>query len=214
MVSRLCAAVDANVLTLQQAALQPSTLIIVHHGLAWNGLCPMTGGKYRMMKNAIEADLAVYSSHLPLDAHPEYGNNILLTRLLDFSDSTPFLEIKGTLLSRLVETSMPREVLSEKVKTLLGTVQLIPGGPQTTSRILISTGSGNSLLPECAASGIDTLVTGEVSHDAFSQAHELGINLILGGHYATETLGVKALTEHLSTKFNLPWEFIDMPSGL
>lgn len=213
-VQQLIAAVDANVLTLNTASQTPSSLLIVHHGLAWNGLCPLTGGKYRMIKSAIESDLAVYSTHLPLDAHPEYGNNALLTRTLGFEQSTPFLEIKGTLLSQLVEMSMNRDELTQRLKTAIGSAQLIPAGPQETKRILISSGSGNSLLNECAGKNIDTIVTGEVSHDVFSQAYEAGTNIILGGHYATETLGVKAITQHLSEKYDLPWKFIDEPSGL
>ncbi len=213
-VTQLFAAVDANVLTLHEAASHHSSLLIVHHGLAWNGLCPLTGGNYQMIKAAIESDLAVFSSHLPLDAHPELGNNALLTQLLGFETSTPFLEIKGTLLSRLVEAEIHRDELTDRLKSALGQAQLIPAGPLQAKRILISTGSGNSLLHECRNQNIDTIVTGEVSHDVFSQAHESGTNIILGGHYATETLGVKALTEHLSKKFDLPWQFIDKPSGL
>jgi len=213
-ISHFFASVDANPLTLCDAASKTSSLLLVHHGLAWNGLCPLTGGKYKMIKQALDADLAIYSSHLPLDAHPDYGNNALLTKALGFQDSIPFLDVKGTLLARLVQQSISRTQLVDLASDALGSAQLIPGGPETTSRILVSTGSGNSLLKECSRENIDTLVTGEVSHDAFSQAHELGINIILGGHYATETLGVKAITQHLSEKFKLPWSFIDKPSGL
>jgi len=148
-IDHLFAAVDANILTLGNAAATPSSLLVVHHGLTWNGLTPLTGGRYRMIKQALTSDLAVYSSHLPLDAHPEYGNNALLTRLLGFKTSTPFLEIKGTLLSRLVEVQMDRDKLTACVASALGGAQLIAGGPQTTGRIIVSTGSGNSLLKEC-----------------------------------------------------------------
>lgn len=213
-VEHLFAAVDANTLTLSKAAEIRNSLLLVHHGLAWNGLCPLVGGKYQMIKTAMDSNLAVYSSHLPLDAHPELGNNALLTRLLGFKNSERFLEIKGTLLSRLVEAKLDRDELTQRVAKSLGHAQLIPGGPQQANRILISSGSGNSLLNECAGHRIDTIITGEVSHDVFSQAHESGTNIILGGHYATETLGVKAIAKHLSQKFSLPWSFIDAPSGL
>ncbi|MEM6884269.1 MAG: Nif3-like dinuclear metal center hexameric protein [Verrucomicrobiota bacterium] len=213
-VEHLFAAVDANVLTVQTAAKKSSSLLIVHHGLAWNGLCPLIGKKYEMIHAAIKANLAIYSSHLPLDAHPVYGNNALLAQLLGFENATPFLEIKGTLLSRLVEVELDRDELTQRLQAALGSAQLIPAGPPKTKRILISSGSGNSLLHECEGMEIDTIVTGEVSHDVFSQAHEAGTNIILGGHYATETLGVKVLTQRLSEKFHLPWEFIDEPSGL
>ncbi|MEM1157874.1 MAG: Nif3-like dinuclear metal center hexameric protein [Verrucomicrobiota bacterium] len=214
MVERFCAAVDANSLTVQAAAGQPNSLLIVHHGLAWNGLCPLVGKKYAFIHAAMQANLAVYSSHLPLDAHPVYGNNILLAQKIGLEKTTLSLEIKGTLLARLAEVSMDRDELTQRLNSTLGSGQLIPGGPQETRRILISSGSGNHLLRECKGMEIDTIVTGEVSHDVFSQAHETETNIILAGHYATETLGVQSLARHLSEKYSLPWEFIDAPSGL
>jgi len=213
-VEQIYSAVDANVLTLQAATKTPNALLIVHHGLAWNGLCPLVSKKYAAVHAAMLSNLAVYSSHLPLDAHPDYGNNALLAQKLKLDDTTPCLEIKGTLLSRLAEVTMDRDELTQRLLTAVGSAQLIPGGPQETKRILISSGSGNSLLRECQGMNIDTIITGEVSHDVFSRAFETGTNIILGGHYATETLGVQALGQHLSEKYNLPWEFIDQPSGL
>lgn len=213
-IQSIAAAVDANPLTLGEAAKEKSRLLIVHHGLAWNGLCPLTGGKYRMIRSAIEADLAVFSSHLPLDAHDRFGNNALLARKMGLEDSRPFLEVKGTQLARLIAEVIPLPELAERLKEAVGHSQIIPAGPETAKKILISTGSGNSVIEECAQLGIDTLVTGEVSHDAFSRAHELGINILLGGHYATETLGVKAIGSFMAEKFELPFSFIDHPSGL
>lgn len=213
-IESIATAVDANVLTLREAALERSRLLIVHHGLAWNGLCPLTGNTYEMIRSAIQADLAVFSSHLPLDAHDRFGNNVLLAHKMGFQESIPFLEVKGTLLARLIAEPLPLSELSDRLRKAVGQSQIIPGGPAITRKILISTGSGNSLLEECATRDIDTLVTGEVSHDAFSRAYELGINLLLGGHYATETLGVQAIGRFVSEKFNLPLAFIDHPSGL
>lgn len=213
-VDSFACAVDANVITLGEAAQSKNCLLIVHHGLAWTGLCPLVGKRYTMIKNAIGANLAVFSSHLPLDAHPEFGNNRELTRLLGFTEGTPCLDVKGTPIAQKIKTSIARDELAAKLKQTLGPTQIIPAGSETCKNILISTGSGNSLLSECARLQIDTVVTGEISHDNFSLAHDLEINVLLGGHYATETLGVKALTQHLSETFKLPWTFIDAPSGL
>jgi putative NIF3 family GTP cyclohydrolase 1 type 2 len=91
---------------------------------------------------------------------------------------------------------------------------VIPGGPESVKRIGVVSGGGASLLGEAAAFGLDTLVTGEAPHHAYHEALELGVNLLLGGHYATETLGVKALAGLLSEKYALPWEYLDFPTGL
>lgn len=213
-IRQLACAVDANPLTLIDAAAQRDTLLLVHHGLAWNGWSPLTGRTREMILAALEGNLAVFSSHLPLDADEDVGNNVLLAKLLDLGESVPCVDVMGAKLSRLIETEIPRAEVAERLRRAVGSARVIAGGPDICRRILVSSGSGKSLVDLCPGLGVDTLVTGEVVHDHFSQAHRHGLNIILGGHYATETLGVRALTEHLARQFNLPWRFLDYPSGL
>jgi dinuclear metal center YbgI/SA1388 family protein len=214
-VKKIAAAVDCSTRVLQGAAGCGADLLIVHHGMFWAGLRPMTKAWHRQLKLALDSDIAVYSAHLPLDAHPEIGNNVLLTRALGIENSEPFFEEKGSWLGQRASVDI---VLSEIVKrlerTLHGPVHVSAAGPKTSRQVGIITGGGGSEIQRVAGEGIDTFITGEAPHWAAIAAHELGVNLVLGGHYATETFGVKALAAHLAQKFQLDWTFLDLPSGL
>jgi dinuclear metal center YbgI/SA1388 family protein len=167
------------------------------------------------LKVAIENDIALYAAHLPLDLHPEVGNNVQLARSLGFENSEPFLELKGQPIGRRVEAALPREGLIAKLeRSLAGHVQCVAAGPSETRAIGIVTGGAGGEIHAVAREGIDTFITGEAPHWAAVAAEELGVNLLIGGHYATETFGVKAFALHLSAKFKIPWEFIDHPTGL
>jgi dinuclear metal center YbgI/SA1388 family protein len=214
-ITKIGAAVDASTATLKAAAEQKINFLVVHHGMFWPGLQPVAGPLRRQLKFAIENDIALYSAHLPLDLHPEVGNNILLTRSLGFDSSEPFLELKGAPIGRKVSAALKRDELIAKLAKVLGNrVQSVGAGPVKTRMIGIVTGGAGGEVHAAAREGIDTFITGEATHGAAVAAEELGVNLILGGHYATETFGVKAFAAHLSEKFKLPWEFLDHPSGL
>lgn len=214
-ITRIAAAVDANALTVDAALAARADLLIVHHGIGWSPICPVTGACYRWMSRAIRGNLAIYSSHLPLDAHPTLGNNALLAKALGIHQPRPFFEEKGTLIGRTGAWTGTRDALVKKMTAVLGTPPLlIPGGPSRVKRIGIVTGGAGNELAKAAAAGIDTFITGEGAHWTFGMAHELGLNVLYGGHYLTETFGVKALAAQLSKKFRLPWTFVDVPSGL
>ena len=214
-VTRLGAAVDACGHTINAAAERGVDLLLVHHGLFWGGVHPMTGGRYRLWKRAMDAGLAVYSAHLPLDAHPEVGNNALLCAALGLADPRPFFPYKGTPLGLAGGLELERNALTRRLEQAVGgPVRVCPGGPANTAWVGVVTGGAGAEIREAAAAGIDTFITGEGPHWTYPLAEELGINLLYGGHYATETFGVKALAEHLSARFGLPWEFIDHPTGL
>ncbi len=214
-VKKIGAAVDASSATLKVAAEQKINLLLVHHGMFWPGLQPITGPLHRQLKFAIENDIALYSAHLPLDLHPEVGNNVQLARSLGFEKSEPFLELKGRPIGRKVNASLRRDELVAKLeKSLSGPVQCIAVGPTETRMIGLVTGGAGGEIHAAARDGVDTFITGEAPHWAAVAAEELGVNLILGGHYATETFGVKSLAAHWSKKFKVPWQFIDHPSGL
>ena len=213
--SRIGAAVDACEAVVSEAAAAGVDFLLVHHGLFWGGLAPLTGAAYRKTRMILDADMAVYSAHLPLDAHPELGNNALLAEALGLGDGEPFFPAYGQPIGWKFEAEINREVLRDLIeKAVGGSVHLAPGGPVLARRIGIVTGGAGGDLAKAAEAGVDTLITGEGPHWTYTAAEELGINLFYAGHYATETFGVKALATQISDKFGLPWQFIDHPTGL
>lgn len=213
-VTRLAVAVDASERTIVAAADRQCDLLLVHHGLFWAGLQALTGRFYRKVKLLLERDIAVYSAHLPLDVHGEVGNNSVLARALG-------VELEGTFGGEAEDAAvwgrleLRREALCARLDDLLdGRVRLVAGGPERVRRVGVCTGSGARYIREAAALGLDALVTGEGSHHTYFDGLEEGINVYYGGHYATETWGVRALAAHLEQRFGLPWEFLDFPTGM
>jgi dinuclear metal center YbgI/SA1388 family protein len=213
--TKIGAAVDASTRTIDLAIEQGINFLIVHHGLFWPGLQPIAGGRRRMLERAFQHDLALYSAHLPLDVHSALGNNAQLAGALGFEDTTPFFEQKGQRVGLRINAQISRDDLALRLEHSLGSpVKMFARGPEQTKSIGLVTGGAGSEIYEIAREGIDTFITGEAPHWAAVAAEELGVNLLLGGHYATETFGVKALAAHLSDRFNVPWEFLDSPTGL
>lgn len=215
-VRRIAVAVDAAQATIDRAIAAGADLLIVHHGLFWDGNQPVTGRRYRRLKALLDADLPVYSAHLPLDVHPEVGNNAVLARELGIDIQGTFGEYKGCPVGVWgTVDEVLREALVARLDALLGArVTLVPGGPERVRRVGVITGGAGGSVADAAAAGLDTFVTGEGAHHNFFDAEEGGVNLLLGGHYATETWGVRALGRHLEEKFGIEWEFIDHPTGL
>jgi dinuclear metal center YbgI/SA1388 family protein len=214
-VTKIGAAVDVSTRVLAQAAKKQIDFLIVHHGLFWPGLRPVTGALWRQLKLALENDIALYSAHLPLDVHPKVGNNAQLAGLLGLKLTQPFLEEKGQLVGLKARASLPREELARTLrKAVGGPIKSFNFGPKKTNTIGIITGGAGSEIDKVAREKIDTLITGEAPHWAAVAAEELGMNLLLGGHYATETFGVKALAVHLSKRWNVPSAFISFPTGM
>ena len=214
-VTRIGAAVDVSTRVLTEAAKQDVDLLIVHHGLFWPGLQPIRGPLRRQLRLAFENDVALYSAHLPLDIHSKVGNNAQLAAALGLKSAQPFLEEKGQPVGLKIRASVPRSELVRKLqKAVNGPVKIFGFGPKQARAIGIVTGAAGSEIYRVADEGIDTFITGEAPHWAAVAAEEVGVNLLLGGHYATEVFGVKALAEHLSKRFIVPWKFIDCPTGL
>jgi dinuclear metal center YbgI/SA1388 family protein len=217
-VDRIVAAVDASLEAIENATPtggEGGTLLLVHHGLLWDGNVPLTGRRYRRVQALFRRNIALYSAHIPLDLHPDFGNNIVLARRLDIELQGWFGEYKGQRLGVYGELALAREELVKRIEgQLSATARLIPGGPETTQRVGIVTGSGGGFIAEAIAAGIDTLITGEGPHHTYFDAVELGINVIYAGHYATEQVGVQALAQHLGLRFELPWEFHRHPTGM
>jgi len=214
-VTKIGAAVDASSRTIDAAIDGDVNFLIVHHGLFWPGLQPITGGRRRMIDRVLRHDLALYSAHLPLDVHSVLGNNAQLAAALGFEQTSPFFEAKAQRIGLKIEADISRDELAKRLEQSLGgPVKMFAAGPARSKSIGLITGGAGSEIYDVAREGIDTFITGEAPHWAAVAAEELGINLLLGGHYATETFGVKALAAHLSERFALPWQFIDSPTGL
>jgi dinuclear metal center YbgI/SA1388 family protein len=214
-VTRIGAAVDASETTIEMAIGRQVDLLIVHHGIFWGGLNRLVGAQFRKIKRAVSTNLAIYSAHLPLDLHPEVGNNILLAQALELGRPEPFFLHQGQNLGFAVSTKIDRAELTGRLKRVLGReLWVCPAGPSEVRRVGILTGGAGGQVERAQAEGIDTFVTGEGPHHTFALAEELRVNLIYGGHYATETFGVRALAERVALQFALPWSFVDHPSGL
>lgn len=213
-VTKVGAAVDASEAVVGHAAAAGVDLLLVHHGLFWTPQ-RYTGATYRKLKQAMGCDLAIYSSHLPLDLHAEVGNNAQLCRALGWAGAEPAFPYKGQPIGLKVAVETTRTTLQERLGQVLGGLpHCCPGGPEVVRRVGIVTGGAGSEVAQAVAEGVDTFITGEGPHWSFPAAEELGLNVFYGGHYRTETFGVKALAAHLEVQFGLPWVFLDHPTGL
>ncbi|HEU4748548.1 MAG TPA: Nif3-like dinuclear metal center hexameric protein [Gemmatimonadaceae bacterium] len=217
----VAAAVDFSTRTIEGAAKAGANLLIVHHGMFWGGVERLVGIPYRRLRALVEQEISVYSSHLPLDRHPTLGNNVLLAKQLGLEPSGTFARhgeiFIGVSGSADIETAALRERAQKFAASCGGAVRattITPG--RHTKRWAVCTGAGASAetLAEASHMGIDTLIVGEGPHWTAVSAEERGLAVIYAGHYATETLGVRALAQHLSEKFSLPWTFIEAPTGL
>ena len=208
-VTRIGAAVDAGLVPFQRAAASGVDFLVVHHGLFWDGAKPIVGPAREKLQVALGANLAVYSAHLPLDAHPEIGNNAGLARALECEPLRTFLPYQGRDIGLIARAPVDRTALRRRlVAQFPGGVTALESGSIAPREVAILTGSGMSALDFLPSAGIDTLVTGELKQAAFNRAQEDKLNLYLCGHYATETFGVRALAAELAERFGLPWIFL------
>lgn len=220
-VARIGAAVDLSLKTIEQAAGRAVNLLIVHHGMFWGGAQALVGPPYHRLRRLFDHDIAVYSSHLPLDAHPEHGNNVLLARALGLTPSHPFAAFRGTPIGvsgvAERETQALITAVEEFVRPYGGSVRTTAMEPgRLTRRWAICTGAGASseTLREARAMGVDTLIVGEGPHHTAIEAAESGLAVLYAGHYATETLGVQSVAAQVAEVFGIPWEFLLAPTGL
>lgn len=220
-IHKLAAAVDFSTRAIEEAISRGANLLLVHHGMYWGGLESITGASYKRVRMLLEADIAVYSSHLPLDRHPTLGNNTLLAKELGLKPSGFFASFENIFIGTRGESDVETDTLVTRARDFSrahgGDVRAsVTRDGRRTRKWAICTGSGASseTLREAASLGIDTLIVGEGPHWTAVYAEENDLAIIYAGHYATETLGVCALARHLGEKFNLPWEFVSAPTGL
>jgi dinuclear metal center YbgI/SA1388 family protein len=219
-VGAIAAAVDASTRSIQGAADAGANFLIVHHGLFWSGVQPLVGSSYHRFRLLVERDIAVYASHLPLDAHPEFGNNALLAREFGLTPSRPFASFQRVPIGLAGDADTPTDALLSLADAFArrhggrARSSAMPDGHRTR-RWAICTGAGASTetLREAEEAGIDTLITGEGPHHTTVEAPERGVVVIYAGHYATETLGVMAIAERIAGEVGVAWSFVDAPTG-
>jgi dinuclear metal center YbgI/SA1388 family protein len=215
-VAKIAFAVDASKQTIQAAVRARADMLIVHHGLWWGRHEQIVGNMHARIAALIKGDLSLYAAHLPLDCHPEVGNNVELARLFDMTVEAWFGDYKGTPIGAIARPtgSISRDDLCQVMKTKLGAApEMLAFGPSRVRLAGLLSGGGAMFAEEAARVGCDTLITGETSHSSYHMAKEAGVNLIFGGHYATETVGVRALERHLKKRFSVTTRFIDAPTG-
>jgi dinuclear metal center YbgI/SA1388 family protein len=215
-IKKLAFAVDGSLASIEAAISNKADMLIVHHGIFWDKPVRVAGPQYRRIKALFAGECALYASHLPLDLHAQYGNNAVIAQNLELQHLLPFGNYHGITIGwgGILQFPIPPENVSEKMAALTGVQCSVIRSGRLSSRIAVVSGGGASMLEEAASSGYDTFITGESSHQSYHTALELGMNMIFGGHYATETFGVKALQKHLSEKFGVNTVFIDLPTGM
>lgn len=219
-VSRIAAAVDFSLNTVSAAVQERAQLLLVHHGMFWRQQ-RLVGAAHERLRLAVTADLAVYSSHIPLDLHPTLGNNCLLAKELRLTADCTFGRYKGVEIGVSGTADVATMALLERAREFSARFDTVAvstpfDASRKTRRWAIVTGAGASpdTLDEARERGVDTLIVGEGPHHTAVQAVEDGIVVVYAGHYATETLGVRALAEAVSAKFDVPWVFVNAPTGL
>lgn len=208
-VQRVGFCVDACLETFE--LLQDCQLLVVHHGLFWPSISSLTGPNRRSFGYLLERNIGLYCSHLPLDLHPEVGNNAQLIEKLGFSRTELFPPV-GWFADGPETTA---EALQAQVSQLLGVeARLLAFGPPRVSRLAVSSGGASlGMVYQALEAGAQLFLTGEASHPIYHAAKEAGLNVLLGGHYATETWGVKALMPVLQDRFGVDTRFVDVPTG-
>ncbi len=215
-ISKAAFAVDACQESFRAAARVGAEILIVHHGLFWGKMEPITGMMKTRISTLFDNDISLYAVHLPLDCHDEVGNNVQLAGLFDLNLQGKFAVYKGTQIGVLAGPPKPlaREKLLRKIEQKLNTTaELLSFGPGTVKKIGLVSGGGDFAVAEARRNGCDTLITGETSHLVYHVAKEQRINVIFAGHYATETVGLKALAGHISNRFSIECRFLAAPTG-
>ncbi len=220
-ITRIAAAVDAREKTILAAVESGAQLLLVHHGLFWGGIQPLVGPQLRRVRALMGSRLGLYASHLPLDAHPEIGNGVLLARELGLIPTGTFARFTTIEVGVTGETDITTSDLIAKARAFAtewdGQAVAPPvDADRRTRRWGVCTGAGASTdtLREASSLGIDTLIVGEGPHHTAVESDEMGIVVIYAGHYATETLGIRALAERVSRTFDVPWVWLHAPTGL
>jgi len=216
-VNRIVGLVDSHQPCVEAALAHQADLMLVHHGIFWGGPNRLAGSYGALVRTFMMADLNLYAAHLALDAHHEVGNNAALARCLGLEIIDWWGNANGVKLAALAidPHGVKLDYLVDRFEQNVGPVKLVQAhGPRIIHKVGIMSGSGARDIEEAAALGCDLYITGETSHAQYYDAQNAGLNVIYGGHYTTETVGVQALGKHLQATFGLEFLFVDLPTGL
>ena len=215
-VTKVALAVDGSQRTIDDAIAAGADLLILHHGIFWSGLRPLTGWWKTKVETALKANLAIYSAHLPLDLHPQLGNNAGIARGLGLTDITPEIDYHGTTLGLAGNFNGSVGELRDAYAALTGAevTGIIHNPAAPAGRVVVCSGGAGEEIYQVQEKGYTTYLTGEENHWVSNAARDMGVNMLFAGHYATETFGVKSLGALLQEKFGLPTVFIDNPTGM
>ena len=209
-VHRIGASVDIGLVPIRLAIEEQIDFLVCHHGLFWTPPVPFTGSNFEKIKLCIDSNLAIYSSHLPLDCHPSIGNNAILAKKLGLVPCDTFLPFEGVDIGLLTTSSYDRKELSNRLNDLFPAgFHAMEFGMKKPEKIAILTGSGQSAVDKIMETGSDTLITGELKQHHFNIAQELKLNLYCCGHYATERFGVDELSRKIAHHFDLSYKFLE-----
>jgi dinuclear metal center YbgI/SA1388 family protein len=216
-VRKVAFAVDASREAFKRAALGGADVLFVHHGIFWDRPLRLDGALYERVRFLMENDLALYAAHLPLDMHPEVGNNIGIARHLGLTRIEPFGEYKGCKIGFKGVLPIPLP-LDQVVHKLTGgdstTVRTLPFGPETVRSVGILSGGAPYDSRQAIQEGLDLYVTGEAAHGIYHDCLEAGIHVIFAGHYLTETFGIRLLSKRLAGETGVEIQYLDVPTGL
>ncbi|MBR7108712.1 MAG: Nif3-like dinuclear metal center hexameric protein [Akkermansia sp.] len=215
-VTKVALAVDGSQKTIEDAIAAGADLLILHHGIYWCGLRPMTDWFKKKIETCLQHNLAIYGAHLPLDLHPELGNNAGIAQALGLSDCTPEVDYHGTLIGVAGTFNGTVAELRDKYASITGSciTGFVQDAAAPAGRVAVCSGGAGDVIYQMHEKGYRTYLTGEENHWVVNAAQDMGVNILFAGHYATETFGVKALGKLLETQFGLPTVFIDNPTGM
>jgi len=214
-VTKVGLAVDASLEAYRLAEQEGCQMVVVHHGIIWDGIRRVTGTVYKHIEFLVKSGINLYASHLPLDMHPTLGNNILIAKALDLKNVQPFGVYKSSHIGfegYLPKAESVKSISAKIEKAFGGPMSALPFGPQKIWRVAVVSGRGTASLPEAIEKKIDLFVTGEPIHENHHAALEGNINVIYGGHYHTEKPGVQAVGEFLNKKLGIETVFLDVPT--
>jgi dinuclear metal center YbgI/SA1388 family protein len=217
-IDHVAVAVDAAATTIDEAAAAGADVLVTHHGLSWGGIERVTGRAYDRIAALVDAEMALYVSHLPLDGHQELGNAAGVADFLGLTDREPFAAMGGEPIGqhgRLTTPQSPAQLRDRLDELPQGgrETRLLPFGPDEVEHVAVVTGSGADFLDAAVDAGVDAFVTGEGKQQVYHQAREAGVNVLLAGHYATETFGVRSLAA-LAEDWGLETTYVEHPTGL
>ena len=216
-IERIALAVDVSPAVIKAAAKWEADMLLVHHGILWRNVERIAGPLGARVRLLLKHNINLYAAHLPLDAHPEVGNNVVLAHMFGVTIDGWWCAPKGTPLGvfgTITDVLSLAQFVAQVEQQLNTKATVLPHGPDRVQKVAIISGFGADKVAEAQALGVDTLLTGETSHANYWAAADYGLNVIYAGHYATETVGVQALGQHLAQRFSVTVTFFDFPTAM